>query len=115
MNKNGMLDIWRRSYTKPPASVVLDIDDTLDVVLGRQKLAEWNAHYERRFPPIHIYDASTGRPATMILRPSIRLRLLKSAGRIVETASRLRVALASSRPEAGLFSLLAFQPQKSGP
>jgi len=23
-------------------------DDTLDVVLGRQKLAEWNAHYDER-------------------------------------------------------------------
>jgi hypothetical protein len=53
----ALVDIWRRSYTKPPTSVVLDFDDTLDVVHGRQKLAEWNAHYdERRFLPIHIYD-----------------------------------------------------------
>ncbi len=27
-------DIWRKSYSKQPASVVLDIDDTLDVVRG---------------------------------------------------------------------------------
>jgi hypothetical protein len=40
---------------------------------------------------------------------------LKIAGRIVETASRIRVALASCCPEAELFSLLAFQLQKSGP
>ena len=46
---------------------------------------------------------------------SIRLRLLKIAGRIIETASRIRVALASCCPEAELFSLLAFQLQKSGP
>jgi len=46
---------------------------------------------------------------------SIRLHLLKIAGRIVETASRIRVALASCCPEAELFSLLAFQLQKSGP
>jgi len=32
-----------------------------------------------------------------------------------ETASRIRVALASCCPEAELFSLLAFQLQKSGP
>jgi len=46
---------------------------------------------------------------------SIRLHLLKVAGRIVETASRIRVALASCCPEAGLFSLLAFQLQRAGP
>ena len=39
----------------------------------------------------------------------------KIAGRIVETASRIRVALASCCTEAELFSLLAFQLQKSGP
>jgi hypothetical protein len=48
----------------------LDLDDTLDVVHGRQKMAEWNAHYDERcFLPIHIYDTATGRPVTMILRP----------------------------------------------
>jgi hypothetical protein len=66
----ALVDIWCRSYMKPPASVVLDIDDTLDIVHGRQKLAEWNAHYDERcFLPIHIYDTATGRPVTMILRP----------------------------------------------
>ena len=66
----ALVDIWCRSYPKPPAAVVLDIDDTLDVVHGRQKLAEWNAHYDERcFLPIHIYDTATGRPVTMILRP----------------------------------------------
>lgn len=46
---------------------------------------------------------------------SIRLHLLKIAGRIVETVSRIRVALASHCPEAELFALLAFQLQPSGP
>jgi hypothetical protein len=46
---------------------------------------------------------------------SIRLHLLKVAGRIVETASRIRVALASCCPEAALFSLVAFRLQQSGP
>src|SRR6516162_8692244 len=66
----ALVDIWCRSYTRPPASVLLDFDDTLDVVHGRQKMAEWNAHYDERcFLPIHIYDTATGRPVTMILRP----------------------------------------------
>jgi hypothetical protein len=43
----ALVDIWRRSYKPPPASVVLDIDDTLDVVHGHQKLSEWNAHYDK--------------------------------------------------------------------
>ena len=46
---------------------------------------------------------------------SIRLHLLKIAGRIIETASRIRVALASCCPEAELFSLIAFRLQPSGP
>ena len=50
----ALIDIWCGSYSRQPASVVLDIDDTLDVVHGRQKLAEWNAHYDERcFLPIH--------------------------------------------------------------
>jgi hypothetical protein len=50
----ALVDIWCRSYTRPPASVLLDLDDTLDVVHGRQKMAEWNAHYDERcFLPIH--------------------------------------------------------------
>ena len=46
---------------------------------------------------------------------SIRLRLLKLAGRFIETASRIRVALASRCPEVELFSLVAFRLQASGP
>ena len=66
----ALVDIWCGSYQKPPASVVLDIDDTLDVVHGHQQLAQWNAHYnERCFLPIHIYDSGCGRPVAVILRP----------------------------------------------
>jgi hypothetical protein len=66
----ALVDIWCRSYKTPPASVVLDIDDTVDVVHGHQKLSEWNAHYDERcFLPIHVYDTATGRPVAVILRP----------------------------------------------
>jgi hypothetical protein len=66
----ALVDIWCWSYQTPPASVVLDIDDTVDVVHGHQKLSEWNAHYDERcFLPIHIYDTATGKPVTQILRP----------------------------------------------
>jgi len=46
---------------------------------------------------------------------TIRLRILKIAGRITEMVSRIRVALASCCPEAELFSLLALGLQRSGP
>jgi hypothetical protein len=36
----ALTDIWCQSYAKPPVSVVLDIDDTLDVAHGHQKMAE---------------------------------------------------------------------------
>jgi Transposase DDE domain group 1 len=63
-------DIWCRSYKKPPKAVILDIDDTVDIVHGQQKQSHWNAHYgERCFLPIHVYDAATGRPVVVILRP----------------------------------------------
>jgi hypothetical protein len=65
-----LVDLWLSSYVAPPKSVTLDIDDTVDVVHGHQQLSLFNAHYDERcFLPIHIYDAATGRPVAMILRP----------------------------------------------
>jgi hypothetical protein len=50
--------------------VTLDIDDTLDVVHGRQQLSLFNAHYDERcFLPIHVYDTATSRPVAVLLRP----------------------------------------------
>jgi hypothetical protein len=65
-----LVDLWLSSYATPPASVTLDIDDTLDVVHGHQQLSLFNTHHDDRcFLPIHIYDAETGRPVAIILRP----------------------------------------------
>jgi hypothetical protein len=46
---------------------------------------------------------------------TIRLRLLKVAGRVIETASRIRIALTSCCPEANTFSLVALKLKPSGP
>jgi hypothetical protein len=63
-----MVDLYCQSYDAPPAAIILDIDDTVDVVHGDQQLSFWNGfHGERCFLPIHIYDTS-GRPVAMILR-----------------------------------------------
>ena len=48
---------------------MLDIDDTLDPVHGQQQLALFNAHYDERcFLPIHIYEGTSGKLVTTILR-----------------------------------------------
>jgi hypothetical protein len=66
----SLVDTWCGSYKKPPKDVMLDMDDTVDVVHGHQKLSHWNAHYgERCFLPIHVYDVATGRPVVVVLRP----------------------------------------------
>ena len=66
----AMVDLYCASYATPPEAVVLDIDDTVDVVHGRQQLSLFNGHYgEHCFLPIHVYDTATARPVAMILRP----------------------------------------------
>jgi hypothetical protein len=86
----ALVDIWCASYPKSPRSVLLDIDDTVDVVHGHQQLAQWNAHYDERcFLPIHVYDTATGRPVAVMLRPGktpsgqeVRKFLSRLVGRI---------------------------------
>ena len=46
---------------------------------------------------------------------TLRMRLIKIAARIVETASRVRIAFAAAHPEAALFASLARCLQPSGP
>src|ERR1700751_2321744 len=66
----AMVAVYCANYDRPPATVTLDIDDTLDVVHGHQQLSMFNAHYDERcFLPIHIYDTATSRPVAVLLRP----------------------------------------------
>ncbi len=65
----AMVDLFCDSFPRPPASIILDIDDTFDAVHGGQQLSLFNAHYDERcFLPIHIYEAGSGRPVAVILR-----------------------------------------------
>ena len=51
----ALVDQWMASYEREPVSVILDIDDTCDVVHGHQQLSLFNAHYDERcFLPIHV-------------------------------------------------------------
>jgi len=66
----AMIELFCDSFEQVPARIVLDIDDTEDEVHGGQQLALFNAHYDSRcFLPIHIYEASSGKPVAIFLRP----------------------------------------------
>ena len=66
----AMVALFCASWERPPAAITLDIDDTFDAVHGHQQLSLFNAHYDERcFLPIHIYEATSGKPVAVILRP----------------------------------------------
>jgi hypothetical protein len=66
----AMIDLFCDSFAEIPRRIVLDIDDTEDKVHGGQQLSLFNAHHDSHcFMPIHIYEAITGKPVAMILRP----------------------------------------------
>jgi hypothetical protein len=69
----GFIDLFCRSYARPPASITLDIDDTDDMVHGQQELALFNTHAGGHcFQPIHIFEAGSGKPILSLLRPGKR-------------------------------------------
>jgi hypothetical protein len=66
----AMVELFCDSFEQVPRRIVLDIDDTEDRVHGRQELALFHAHYGGYcFLPIHVYEAITGKPVAVILRP----------------------------------------------
>ncbi len=66
----AMIELFCDSFAQVPERIVLDIDDPEDAVHGGQQLALFNAHYDSHcFLPIHIYEATTGKPVAIFLRP----------------------------------------------
>ncbi|HET6522322.1 MAG TPA: IS1380 family transposase [Geminicoccaceae bacterium] len=66
----ALVELFCDSFAQVPRRIVLDMDDTEDRVHGRQQLALFHAHYDGRcFLPIHVYEALTGKPVAVILRP----------------------------------------------
>jgi hypothetical protein len=67
---DAMVELFCQSFAAVPRRILLDIDDTLDRVHGGRQLSLFHAHHDSRcFLPIHIYEATTGKPAAVILRP----------------------------------------------
>jgi Transposase DDE domain group 1 len=66
----AMVELFCDSFDTVPRRIVLDIDDTEDRAYGQQQLSLFNAHHDGRcFMPIHIYEATTGKPVAIFLRP----------------------------------------------
>lgn len=66
----AMVKLFCDSFATVPRRIVLDFDDTEDRVHGAQQLSLFHAHYDGRcFLPMHIYEATTGKPVAVILRP----------------------------------------------
>ena len=66
----AMIELFCDSFDEVPRRIVLDIDDSEDRVHGHQQLALFNAHHDGHcFLPIHIYEAASGKPVAVILRP----------------------------------------------
>ena len=92
----ALIDQWMESYATAPDGVVLDIDDTCDVVHGHQQLSLFNAHYDERcFLPIHVYDSATGRPVAVVLRPGKTPSGIEVRAHLRRLVRRIRDALAS--------------------
>lgn len=69
----GFLDHFLDSYTEAPRVIVLDFDDTEDVVHGKQQLALFNGyHQETCYQPLHVFEGLTGKLIASILRPGRR-------------------------------------------
>lgn len=68
-----MIDAFCDSYARVPARIVLDIDDTVDLVHGDQQLSLFSTHAgDTCFQPILIFEAGTGKPVAALLRPGKR-------------------------------------------
>ncbi len=66
----AMITLFCDSFKETPSRLVLDIDDTEDRAYGEQQLSLFNAHHDSNcFMPIHIYEATTGKPVAVFLRP----------------------------------------------
>src|SRR4051794_32427272 len=67
---DAMIDLYCASYARPPTAVTLDIDDTPDIVHGRQQLSLFNSHYGERC------SGGTDCPSAEGAHDSVRVNLL---------------------------------------
>ncbi len=87
----AMIDLFCASFAQVPESITLDIDETADAAHGQQELAFFNAHYDTYcFQPIHIFEASSGKPVLALLRPGKRPSGKEAAVIVAHVTKRIR-------------------------
>ena len=97
---HAFVDCFIASYHKPPASIILDIDDTQDRVYGTQQLSLFNGYVGAyAYQPLHIYEGQTGKLITTILRPGVR----PEGQQIVAILKRLVALLRAAWPNVAIF------------
>ena len=70
----AFVDNFIDSYDEEPKVIVLDFDDTDDIVNGDQQLALFNGYFsDYCFMPLHIYEGLSGKLISAILKPDKRL------------------------------------------
>lgn len=69
----AFVDHFLNSYDEVPSIIVLDFDDTANIVHGYQQMALFNGYYgETCYQPMHLYEGLSGKLITTILRPGRR-------------------------------------------
>ena len=87
----AMIDLFCASFAWVPEAITLDIDDTGDAAHGQQELAFFNAYYDEHcFQPIHVFEASSGKPVLSLLRPGKRPSGAEAAAIIARVTKRIR-------------------------
>ena len=95
----GFIDLFCRRYATAPGSIVLDIDDTADMVHGQQQLALFNTHAGGHcFQPIHIFEANSGKPILSLMRPGKR----PSGGGIARVLAHVIHRIRRHWPQVGI-------------
>ena len=70
----AMVDLFQHSYDQEPSCIVIDFDDTEDIVHGHQQLCLFNGYAnEYCFMPLHIYEGLSGKLICTLLKPGKRL------------------------------------------
>ena len=86
------------SYKKPPKEIILDLDDTDDVVHGSQQFCLFNAYVgDYCYMPLHIYEGYSGKLITTILRPGKRPKGVEIAALLRRVIEFLRRAWPKTR------------------
>jgi hypothetical protein len=95
----GLIAHFIDSYKKPPEAILLDIDETDDPTYGSQQMSMFNAYYDTYcYQPIHIYEGSSGKLITSILRPGKR----PTGKEIKMIVSRIAKKIKASWPLTGI-------------